>query len=157
MEISINFNIIDNLIKNKSDLSYHHSSAIIKKNIAYAYNTNKLKGVISFHSEINSIINYLLIYNVFLTNEEIMNVFHNKSIKPEKLNKIRKIFKNTKIIVIRFDNEKELKESKPCLYCLKIIKYFNIKGVYYSSNDKILYEKSNEINNNTISNFFISF
>ncbi len=157
MEISINCNIIDNLIKNKSDLCYHHSSAIIKKNIAYSYNINKLKGVISFHSEINSIINYLLIYNIFLTNEEIMNVFHNKSIKTEKLNKIRKVFKNTKLIVIRFDNQNELKESKPCYYCLKLIKYFNIKGVYYSSNEKILYEKTNEIQNNTISNFFIDF
>jgi deoxycytidylate deaminase len=38
-------------------------------------------------------------------------------------------------MVVRFDKEGKLLQSKPCIHCFNLIKDFGIKKIYYS-NDK---------------------
>lgn len=52
------------------------------------------------------------------------------------------LHKKLEIVVIRTDNNGNLKNSKPCSHCIKNMKLFNIKYVYYSTDDgKIIKER----------------
>ena len=57
----------------------------------------------------------------------------------------------TRIIVIKF-NGKNLGESKPCKYCINLIKNMGIKTIMYSNSLGIfITEKSSEIVNDHVS------
>lgn len=62
--------------------------------------------------------------------------------------KLIKKLKKTDILVFR-TSATGIKFSKPCCECIKTLKYFNIKGVYYTSENGVLvYEKISDIQNN---------
>jgi len=45
------------------------------------------------------------------------------------------------IMVVRINNEGELRYSKPCEYCVSYLKYVGIKTVYFSTGDYPFIEK----------------
>lgn len=59
-----------------------------------------------------------------------------------------KKFKKTDIMVLRISHN-GIKFSKPCSDCIKTLKKFNIRGIYYSlDNGELVYEKISNIENN---------
>lgn len=56
-----------------------------------------------------------------------------KAIKPEKLRKFKS--KKFNMLVIRIDKYGNLRNSKPCVDCVKVIKTLPIKKIYYSDDD----------------------
>ena len=62
--------------------------------------------------------------------------------------KLAKKLKKTDILVFR-TSVTGIKNSKPCSQCIETLKYFNIRGVYYTSENGVLvYEKMSDIQNN---------
>lgn len=62
--------------------------------------------------------------------------------------KLVKRLKKTDILVFR-TSATGIKYSKPCSDCIKTLKYFNIRGVYYTSENGVLvYEKISDIQSN---------
>jgi hypothetical protein len=67
---------------------------------------------------------------------------------PKSHSKLVKRLKKTDILVFRTSST-GIKFSKPCCECIKTLKSFNIRGVYYSlDNGKLVYEKLCDIQNN---------
>jgi tRNA(Arg) A34 adenosine deaminase TadA len=66
--------------------------------------------------------------------ENVINYFKDK-IEPKKKNK-KNFYKNKfTIVVIRINNNNELKSSNPCAHCVNVMKLFGIRKVIYSTND----------------------
>ena len=70
-----------------------------------------------------------------------------KSNNQTKLKKIRRYFRNCKLVVVRTS----MGNSKPCSKCLKMLKYYGIKKVYYSLEQEIVFEKTNEMETDHLS------
>lgn len=52
---------------------------------------------------------------------------------------IRKLYRKTTVYVVRCNNQGILTESAPCVNCLNMMKYLDIKRVVYSKeNDKFV-------------------
>jgi tRNA(Arg) A34 adenosine deaminase TadA len=66
--------------------------------------------------------------------ENVINYFKDK-IEPKKKNK-KNFYRNKfTIVVIRINNNNELKSSNPCAHCVNVMKLFGIRKVIYSTND----------------------
>ena len=74
-------------------------------------------------------------YNDFRKHAEI------KAINKIYPNKVRRYFKKCDLIVVR----NTLSNSKPCKHCLKELKKYGIRRVYYSYNKNLLMEKVSEM------------
>lgn len=62
--------------------------------------------------------------------------------------KLVKKLKKTDILVFRISCD-EIKNSKPCCECIETLKYFNIRGIYYTcENGLLVYEKISDIQTN---------
>lgn len=57
------------------------------------------------------------------------------------MNKIRRFLSKCTLIVVR----KSMNCSRPCSRCLKLIKSYGIKRVYYSDDQKLVFRKTEEI------------
>jgi len=67
---------------------------------------------------------------------------------PKSYSKFVKKLKKTDILVFR-TSATGVKYSKPCCECIKTLNNFNIRGVYYTSENGVLvYEKISDIQNN---------
>lgn len=55
--------------------------------------------------------------------------------------RMMKIMKKLTLIVIRLSNG-EFHESRPCNACLHMLKSYEVKHVYYSTKNKVIYENS---------------
>ncbi|CCV02286.1 hypothetical protein IIV30_091L [Invertebrate iridescent virus 30] len=63
--------------------------------------------------------------------------------------------KNYTLFSFRFDKKYNLKNAKPCIHCLHVIKkYHNISNVIYSDDDKLIEEKVCNIQTTHISKKF---
>jgi len=66
--------------------------------------------------------------------ENVINYFKDK-IEPKKKNK-KNFYRNKfTIVVIRINNNNELRSSNPCAHCVNVMKLFGIRKVIYSTND----------------------
>lgn len=101
--------IINELIQlsEKSNCNYKHASAIIKNEKVLSFGYNYHYNNISIHAEIDACKNFM------------------------KISKIKNL-QGLDIIVIRSGNDKNIKLSKPCLFCFKFLQEKNIRKIYYS-------------------------
>ena len=141
------------IVNYKGDLRCRHFSLAVKNgkiitpilnNYSRCKIFNTIKG--SMHAEMN-VLNYIVntrnLYNGY------SNDLHKYIHKSRKLNRF---FKKIDIIVYRVGNDDQLLESKPCSECIKVLKKFNVKGVYYSKrNGTICYERIRNIKSNHLS------
>jgi len=68
--------------------------------------------------------------------------------RQKSYSKLVKKLKKTDILVFR-TSATGIKNSKPCSQCIETLKYFNIRGVFYTSENGVLvYEKISNIKNN---------
>lgn len=108
-------NIIEKLknLSFNSNCYYKHASAIIKgdKVLSFGYNSNKIS--FSRHAEVDACINYM-----YYTNE--------------------KSLKGLDLIVIRNNNKNEIRNSKPCKYCLDFMVKKQVRKIHYSNEDGYL-------------------
>lgn len=114
--------IISTLIKAAqfSDILNKHSAALIKNNKIYAIAINDIVKTVEF-------INHSGRLNCRkITRHAEENVFFKTKIKN---------VKNLDIIVIRINSKLELRNSKPCVHCLEKLKKYNIRKVYYSTQE----------------------
>jgi len=66
--------------------------------------------------------------------ENVINYFKDK-IEPKKKNK-KNFYRNKfTIVVIRINNNNELRSSNPCAHCVNVMKLFGIRKVIYSTNN----------------------
>ena len=116
-----------------SDMYQKHSCIICKHGKIMAKDVNKIRGNISFHAEVETILQFLKNKNINLTYNEISKLQNNILLDKNKLLQIKAVTKNINIYVIRkTESSDTLKDSKPCFFCSNFIRNTGIKNVYYS-------------------------
>ena len=154
---NINKSIIDNLVRNAnfSTMYRKHSAAIIKNKKIINYGVNSIRNRFSHHAEINAIRTFLYKQRIKISNDEIMNLSTNTEINKIKLSLMQKLLKSISLVILRLNDENEIKESKPCYCCCNFLKNMNMKNVTYSTDEGIfVVEKICNIENDNISNSF---
>lgn len=96
---------------------------------------------------------------VIFTKKQIISVDHNYHLRSAKklhpkyqkwegsvhaeiacILKARTDLKSTSMLVVRINNNNELRLAKPCEHCMKYIYHVQIKNLFYSINNDILHE-----------------
>lgn len=89
------------------------------------------KSCLSIHAEANALLNF---YGKNLQFDNYKNKWC-LNCPSKKLN----------LLVIRINKKNELCNSRPCYHCLKMMQSTNIKKVYYSIDNEIIYENVNDM------------
>ena len=107
--------------------------AIIDAKIIAEYSNMKFKlGAILFDDK-NYSFGYNRKFNVSCPKRPNEFSIHAEEMAIIKANRIKNFdFKNSTLVVIRINNNGELKNSFPCKNCQNLINQFNIPTVYYS-------------------------
>jgi deoxycytidylate deaminase len=117
-----------------SNMEQKHAALLISggKPLTFGYNHNRMiynrNFIRSYHAEIHSLSQFLQKNN--LNSMKKVLSCHSPCNKYTHL-----ISKKLEILVIRLDKQGNLKNSKPCKHCLETLKKFNIKTVYYSTDE----------------------
>lgn len=77
----------------------------------------------------------------------VYNEFYKGHGKNVNIHAIRRFFRKCKLIVVR----RTMNNSKPCNNCVQKIKFYGIGKIYYSYDQKIVYENSTRLCNDYIS------
>ena len=130
---SLKFDRIVDILSDIAEMSVmlqRHACALIIGGKIMAMSENKY-GKPDNHSEMNVITAYL------------------SKNKPENLTK-------GVLVIIRINRQGELCSSKPCANCIKYIKRYGIKKIFYSSNTGFELTSCDKIENNHLSLYFRS-
>lgn len=138
----------------ESKMLNHHAACICKKTKILSNEVNILTCINSIHAELNAIKSYLSIHNITLSPSDIECLTRGVSLNKNKMKDIIEIMKGVTLVVVRVNNNNELKESKPCQNCLSIIKMFKIKKIIYSVESGIIFEKTENMKVLHVSQYF---